>query len=141
MFWFNLILEFGFLVDLKTLKGNGWFSVGIVSTRQVINHMTCFNSSALIGGKFTFEKRILYKICSPVWMLFYFQLMRALKFIIGHVIYNPAYNYKLQLKTTILKLTDLYRSNKMQVMFSNMPKFSLIYSSLSKNTWQCTSRI
>ena len=27
--------------------------------------------------------------------------MRALEFITGHVIYNPAYTYKLQLKTTI----------------------------------------
>ena len=27
--------------------------------------------------------------------------MRALEFIAGHVIYNPAYTYKLQLKTTI----------------------------------------
>ena len=27
--------------------------------------------------------------------------MRALQFITGHVIYNPAYTYKLQLKTTI----------------------------------------
>ena len=27
--------------------------------------------------------------------------MRALKFITGHVIYNPAYTYKFQLKTTI----------------------------------------
>ena len=26
--------------------------------------------------------------------------MRALKFITGHVTYNPAYTYKLQLKTT-----------------------------------------
>ena len=26
--------------------------------------------------------------------------MRALEFIIGHVIYNPAYTYKFQLKTT-----------------------------------------
>ena len=27
--------------------------------------------------------------------------MRALKFITGHVIYNPAYTYKFQLKTTM----------------------------------------
>ena len=27
--------------------------------------------------------------------------MRALEFITGHVIYNPAYTYKLQLKITI----------------------------------------
>ena len=30
--------------------------------------------------------------------------MRALEFITGHVIYNPAYTYKFQLKTTL----DLY---------------------------------
>ena len=28
--------------------------------------------------------------------------MRALKFITGHVIYNPAYTYKFQLKTIIV---------------------------------------
>ena len=28
--------------------------------------------------------------------------MRALEFITGHVIYNPAYTYKFQLKTTII---------------------------------------
>ena len=28
--------------------------------------------------------------------------MRALEFITGHVIYNPAYTYKVQLKTTIM---------------------------------------
>ena len=28
--------------------------------------------------------------------------MRALEFITGHVIYNPAYTYKFQLKTTIV---------------------------------------
>ena len=27
--------------------------------------------------------------------------MRALEFITGHVIYNPAYTYKFQLKTTL----------------------------------------
>ena len=30
--------------------------------------------------------------------------MRALKFITGRVIYNPAYTYKLQLKTTMVIL-------------------------------------
>ena len=28
--------------------------------------------------------------------------MRALEFITGHVIYNPAYSYKFQLKTTLV---------------------------------------
>ena len=31
--------------------------------------------------------------------------MRAIKFITGHVIYNPAYTYKFQLKTTIVYLS------------------------------------
>ena len=30
--------------------------------------------------------------------------MRALKFITGHVTYNPAYTYKFQLKTTMVIL-------------------------------------
>ena len=32
--------------------------------------------------------------------------MRALKFITGHVIYNPAYTYKFQLKTTKVPVMD-----------------------------------
>ena len=32
--------------------------------------------------------------------------MRALKFITGHVIYNPAYAYKFQLKITIVPLNS-----------------------------------
>ena len=32
--------------------------------------------------------------------------MRALEFITGHVIYNPAYTYKFQLKTTVLFLAS-----------------------------------
>ena len=33
-----------------------------------------------------------------------FQSMRALEFITGHVIYNRAYTYKLQLKTTMVQV-------------------------------------
>ena len=35
-----------------------------------------------------------------------FQPMRALKFITGHVIYDPAYIYKFQLKTTLVESND-----------------------------------
>ena len=38
--------------------------------------------------------------------------MRALEFIAGHVIYNPAYTYKLQLKTTLVLLSNLYAIHK-----------------------------
>ena len=37
-----------------------------------------------------------------------FPPMRALKIITGHVIYNPAYTYKFQLKTTLLALEIRY---------------------------------
>ena len=33
--------------------------------------------------------------------------MRALEFITGHVIYNPAYTYKFQLKTTFIIISLL----------------------------------
>ena len=32
--------------------------------------------------------------------------MRAIEIITGHVIYNPAYTYKFQLKTTLLVLSN-----------------------------------
>ena len=35
---------------LSTIQGG--FQLEFVSISQVINHMTCYNSSALIGGKF-----------------------------------------------------------------------------------------
>ena len=46
--------------------------------------------------------------------------MRALEFIAGHVIYNPAYTYKFQLKTTMVymnkkKFQILIHLNKGQV--------------------------
>ena len=52
--------------------------------------------------------------------------MRALEFIIGHVIYNPAYTYKFQLKTTLNLLKDApYSKDKLSclkkadIMWSN----------------------
>ena len=38
--------------------------------------------------------------------------MRALEFIIGHMIYNPAYTYKFQLKTTI---DDVYNTKFLEI--------------------------
>ena len=43
----------------------GGFQLEFVSISRLINHMTCYNSSALIGGEFVLKK-ILCKICSPV---------------------------------------------------------------------------
>ena len=46
--------------------------------------------------------------------------MRALEFITGHVIYNPAYTYKFQLKTTLTTFG-------MQLANANV----------KKNSWKC----
>ena len=86
------------MVDLKTLKGNGWFSVGIVSTRQVINHMTCFNLSTLIGGKFILEKNPLQDLLSSLNAVISTNESTQIK--TGHVIYNLVFIYKFQVKTT-----------------------------------------
>ena len=54
--------------------------------------------------------------------MLYFQPMRALEFITGHVIYTPAYKYKFQLKTTMVTHPSLKvsktnkQSNKPQLM-------------------------
>ena len=38
--------------------------------------------------------------------------MRVLKFITGHVIYNPAYTYKFQLKTTQVNQYEDYNGSR-----------------------------
>ena len=59
--------------------------------------MTCYKCSAFIGSNSDWRanlvKDFLFKINFPP--------MRALEFITSHVIYNQAYTYKFQLKTTI----------------------------------------
>ena len=47
--------------------------------------------------------RLESKSCKGFLLKIDFPPMRALEFITGHVIYNPAYTYKFQLKTTIDK--------------------------------------
>ena len=41
-------------IILKQMKHLGGFELEFVSISRVINHMTCYNSSALIGGKYIF---------------------------------------------------------------------------------------
>ena len=59
------------------------------------------NSSALIGGKF-----ILKKLLSSLNAVI--STNESTRFITGHVIYNPAYTYKFQLKTTINSLPQCW---------------------------------
>ena len=56
------------------------------------------NSSAPIGGKFIFTKNPLQDLLSSLNAVI--STNESTQFITGDVIYNPAYTYKFQLKTT-----------------------------------------
>jgi hypothetical protein len=60
--------------------------------------------------------------------------MRALEFITGHVIYNPAYTYKFQLKTTNAIQSNFMQTGNffslLQVCFSSFP-FGKCYQNCS----------
>ena len=58
------------------------------------------NSSALIGEKFIFQKNPLQHLLSNLNATI--STNERSQIITGHVIYNTAYDYKVQLKTTIL---------------------------------------
>ena len=61
-----------------------------------MNHMTCYNSSALIGWYYSIQTED--KSCKVFFWKINFPPIRAVEFITGHVTYNPAYTF--QLKTT-----------------------------------------
>ena len=60
------------------------------------------NLSALIGGKFIFKTNPSQDFLSSLNAVI--STNESTEFITGHVIYNPAYTYKFQLKTTNLPL-------------------------------------
>ena len=62
----------------------GGFQLEFVSISRVINHITCYNLSALIGGKFTLKKSFAIFALQSECCNF-----NQLEFITGHVIYNP----------------------------------------------------
>ena len=69
------------------------------------------NSSALIGGKFIL-KNPLQDLLSTLNVVFLTN--ESTQFITDHVIYNPAYIYKFQLKTTLIILE--HQSNHIRPM-------------------------
>ena len=82
------------------LRDLGGFQLEFVSISRVINHMICYNVSAIIGGTFICKKKPLQDLFSSVNAVIFTN--RRTRFITGHVIYNPAYTYKFQLKTTLV---------------------------------------
>ena len=61
--------------------------------------------------------------------------MRALKFITGHVTYNPAYTYKSQLKTTIELQCEPQKRKQTH------PYEALLDKKVNQRTSKCTSYI
>ena len=76
----------------------GGFQLEFVSISQVINHMTCYNLSTLIGGKFILKNPLQDLLSSLNAVI---STNESIEFITGHVIYNLAYTYKFQLKTIL----------------------------------------
>ena len=60
------------------------------------------NLSALIGGKFISKKNPLQDLLSSLNAVI--SINESTRFITGHVIYNHAYTYKFQLKTTYVNI-------------------------------------
>ena len=58
--------------------------------------------------------------------------MRAVKFIEGHVIYNPAYTYKFQPKTIIELINNVVAQEQEEVKVGNLQKPLEFYDTVIK---------
>ena len=67
----------------------GGFQLEFVSISRVINHMTCYNSSGLIGGKFILRRNPVQNLLSSLNAVI--SINESTQIIAGHVIYNPTY--------------------------------------------------
>ena len=76
----------------------GGFQLEFVSISRVINHMTCYKFEYSHWWKIYLKKNPLHDLLSSLYAVI--STNESTQIITGHVIYNPAYTYKFQLKTT-----------------------------------------
>ena len=76
----------------------GGFQLEFVSISRVINHMTCYKFECSHWSKIYLKKNPLQDFLSSLKAAILTN--ESTEFISGHVIYNPAYTDKFQLKTT-----------------------------------------
>ena len=76
----------------------GGFQLEFVSISRVINHMTCYNFEYSHWWKIYSKNNLLQDLLSSLNAVI--STNESTQFLTGHVIYNPAYTYKFQLKTT-----------------------------------------
>ena len=77
----------------------GGFQLEFVIINLVINHMTWINLTPVIDENL-FKKKSLQDLPSSLNAVILTN--ESTQVITGHVIYNPAYTYKFQLKTTMI---------------------------------------
>ena len=77
----------------------GGFQLEFVNISGVINHMTCYKCKCSHWWKI-YSKNALQDLLSSLNAVI--STNESILFITGHVIYNPAYTYKFQLKTTFI---------------------------------------
>ena len=78
----------------------GGFQLEFVSISRVINHMTCYKFKCSHWWKIYLKKNPLQDLLSSLNAVI--STNESTEFITGHVVYNLAYVYKFQLKTTII---------------------------------------
>ena len=74
------------------------YMVEFVSISRGINHMTCYKFKCSHWWKIYLKKNPLQDLLSSLNVVV--STNQSTEFITGHVIYNLAYTYKFQLKTT-----------------------------------------
>ena len=83
---------------IKVFSNLGGFQLEFVSISWVINHMTCYKFECSHWWKIYLKKNPLQDLLSSLNTVI--STNESIEFITGHVIYNLAYTYKFQLKTT-----------------------------------------
>ena len=77
----------------------GGFQLEFLSISRVINQMTCYKFKCSHWWKIYLKKNPLQDLLSSLNSVV--STNESTRIINGHAIYNPAYAYKFQLKTTI----------------------------------------
>jgi hypothetical protein len=82
----------------REFQKKGSFQLEFVSIIRVKDHMTCYKLDCSHWWKIYLKKNPLQDLLSSLNSVI--STNESTLFITGHVIYNPAYTYKFQLKTT-----------------------------------------
>ena len=80
------------------MSNKGGFQLEFVSISRVINHIAFYNFECSHWWKIYIKKNPLQDL--PSSLIAVISTNESTRIITGHVIYNPAYTYKFQLKTT-----------------------------------------